>query len=99
MSPLAWLLQENPAHRPQSWEQVLQHPAFASVAGPATHKRVVMSCPEMGTLDEDGGVARMEAGADAKAVYNHAKKCFFFHRRRIVISADHLDRFAQQLAR
>jgi hypothetical protein len=50
-----WLLQDDPSHRPQSWKQVLQHPAFASVAGPPARKRVVMSCPEVGTLDADGG--------------------------------------------
>ena len=50
-----WLLQENPLHRPHSWDQVMQHPLFASMVGPATIKRVVMSCPEMGTLDKDGG--------------------------------------------
>ena len=33
-------------------------------------KAIVMSCPEMGTLDEDGGKARMAAGADASEVYN-----------------------------
>eukprot|EP01043_Picozoa_sp_COSAG02_P022472 COSAG02_NODE_1169_length_14132_cov_85.570187_6_plen_1172_part_00 len=65
-----WLLQENPAHRPRSWGQVLQHPTFASVPGQATRKRVVMSCPEMGTLDDDEGVARMKAGADPNVVYS-----------------------------
>ena len=24
-----WLLQENPAHRPQTWDQVMQHPFLA----------------------------------------------------------------------
>ena len=65
-----WLLQEHPSRRPQSWDQVMQHPALASVAGLATRKRVGMSCPEMGTLDDDGGVGRMAAGADAQDVYN-----------------------------
>jgi len=65
-----WLLQEDVRHRPQSWDQVMQHPFLVLEAGPVTHKRVVMSCPEMGTLDKDGGVKRMAAGADAKNVYN-----------------------------
>jgi hypothetical protein len=65
-----WLLQEDVRHRPQSWDQVMQHPFLVVEAGPLTHKRVVMSCPEMGTLDKDGGVKRMAAGADAKDVYN-----------------------------
>ena len=65
-----WLLQENPAHRPQSWDQVMLHPFLAGQRGSVVHKRVVMSCPEMGTLDEDGGVARIAEGADATEVYN-----------------------------
>ena len=65
-----WLLQEDVRHRPQSWDQVMQHPFLVLEAGPVTHKRVVMSCPEMGTLDKDDGVKRMAAGADAKDVYN-----------------------------
>ena len=31
---------------------------------------IVMSCPEMGTLDKDGGEARMAQGVDAKVVYD-----------------------------
>ena len=65
-----WLLQEDVRHRPTSWDQVMRHPFFASEAGPVTHKRIVMSCPEMGTLDKDGGMKRMTAGANAKDVYN-----------------------------
>ena len=49
-----WLLQEDPNRRPKSWDVVMQHPLFESVAGPAKIKRVVMSCPELGTLDKDG---------------------------------------------
>ena len=64
------LLQEDPKRRPTSWDQVMRHPFFASEAGPVTHKRVVMSCPEIGTLDKDGGMKRMAAGANAKDVYN-----------------------------
>ena len=56
-----WLLQENPLDRPQSWDQVMQHPLFASMVGPATIKRVVMSCPEMGTLDKDGSFFSAES--------------------------------------
>ena len=33
-------------------------------------KAIVMSCPEMGTLDEDDGVARVKKGIDAKVVYD-----------------------------
>eukprot|EP01045_Picozoa_sp_COSAG04_P004677 COSAG04_NODE_208_length_20334_cov_13.999852_1_plen_2534_part_10 len=67
---VSWLLQEDPAHRPQSWDQVMQHPFLAPEAGPAMRKRVVMSSPEWGTLDADGGSQRMAAGADAKDVFN-----------------------------
>jgi serine/threonine protein kinase len=49
-----WLLQEDVCRRPKSWEQVMQHPFLLSEAAAATHKRVVMSCPEMGTIDPDG---------------------------------------------
>ena len=49
-----WLLQEDVRHRPQSWDQVMQHPFLVTEAGPATHKRVVMSCPEDGTINPDG---------------------------------------------
>ena len=45
-----WLLQENPLHRPQSWDQVMQHPFLAGQSGPVMYKRVVMSSPEYGTL-------------------------------------------------
>ena len=51
---VGWLLQENLADRPLSYDQVLGHPFFASERGPATTKHVVMSCPEMGTLNPDG---------------------------------------------
>ena len=34
------------------------------------HKRIVVSCPEMGTLDEDGGKKRKDEGIDAEQVYD-----------------------------
>lgn len=49
-----WLLQENPAHRPKSWDQVMQHPFLAAQSGPVMYKRVVMSSPEYGTLSATG---------------------------------------------
>ena len=48
------LLHEDPSKRPKSWDQVMQHPFLASEGGPATHKRIVMSCPEMGTINPYG---------------------------------------------
>eukprot|EP01048_Picozoa_sp_COSAG05_P008026 COSAG05_NODE_592_length_8492_cov_22.177410_2_plen_416_part_00 len=63
------LLDNNPQARPTSWDQILKHP-FLAANGPAEYKTIVMSCPEMGTLDEDGGVARIAAGATPHEVYN-----------------------------
>ena len=65
----ALLLHEAPARRPTTWDQVLQHPFLAVESGAVSRKRIVMSCPEMGTLDQDGGVARVAAGHTAAAVY------------------------------
>ena len=55
MHLISMLLQEDPNNRPKTLDQVLQHPFLAPAAGPAKEKRVVMSCPEWGTLDRDGG--------------------------------------------
>ena len=52
---VGWLLHEDPNHRPRSWDQVKRHPFLLSEGGPETHKHIVMSCPEMGTLDSAGG--------------------------------------------
>ena len=48
-----WLLQEDALHRPQSWADVLRHP-FLAEEDP-NHRVIVMSCPEHGTLDPNGG--------------------------------------------
>ena len=37
---VSWLLQENPAHRPQSWDQVMQHPFLAAEAGPGRFREL-----------------------------------------------------------
>ena len=47
------LLGEHAQHRPATWDQVMRHPFLAS-EGSAKQKRVVMSCPEMGTISADG---------------------------------------------
>ena len=65
------LLQEDADNRPKTWVKVMKHPFFASRAGPPQRVRVIMSCPEWGTLDKDGGVQRVKAGVAAKDVYNH----------------------------
>ena len=49
------LLSEHAHSRPKTWDQVLQHPFIASEGAAPARKRIVMSCPEMGTLKQDGG--------------------------------------------
>jgi hypothetical protein len=48
------LLSEHAQHRPSTWDQVMQHPFLAREGESAPLKRVVMSCPEMGTISADG---------------------------------------------
>ena len=64
------LLGEHAQHRPSTWDQVMQHPFLAREGESAPQKRVVMSCPEWGTLDQDNGAQRIAEGADPKDVFN-----------------------------
>ena len=64
------LLDEDLALRPATWDKVLQHPFLAAESGTALRKQIVMSCPEMGTLDLDSGVARVAAGTAPEIVYD-----------------------------
>eukprot|EP01043_Picozoa_sp_COSAG02_P059284 COSAG02_NODE_7528_length_2972_cov_3.618169_1_plen_383_part_00 len=45
------LLDEDLALRPATWNKVLQHPFLAAEMGTTPRKRIVMSCPEMGTIN------------------------------------------------
>ena len=47
------LLSEDPTLRPTTWDQVLQHPFLIAEMGTTPRKRIVMSCPEMGTINAD----------------------------------------------
>ena len=47
------LLHEDAAWRPKTWDVIMQHPFLAPECG-ISRKRIVMSCPELGTLNEDG---------------------------------------------
>lgn len=52
---LTSLLLSDPAHhRPKTWDQVMQHPFLASKSAAMSTKRIVMSCPEFGTINADG---------------------------------------------
>lgn len=66
----ALLLHEDSALRPMTWDQVLRHPFLVAESATASRKQIVMSCPEMGTLDPDGGVARVAAGTAVEVVYD-----------------------------
>ena len=47
------LLSEDHTLRPTTWDQVLQHPFLIAEMGTTPRKRIVMSCPEMGTINAD----------------------------------------------
>ena len=64
------LLDEDLALRPATWDKVLQHPFLAAESGTTLRKQIVMSCPEMGTLDLDGGMSRLAAGTAPEIVYD-----------------------------
>eukprot|EP01043_Picozoa_sp_COSAG02_P025086 COSAG02_NODE_1397_length_12873_cov_18.498043_2_plen_628_part_00 len=61
----AVLLQANQDGRESSTCESLE-----SYLASLSRKSIVMSCPEMGTLDQDGGAARLAEGVSLKAVYN-----------------------------